>query len=236
MVVRLGLLAVSLLALAGCNSDRQEDVETSIGVKTDFSQGAEGWIAGLSDLPPGSEEDFDFEAEVKALPSDPSKFGFYLASHNRSDDVFMFLKKKLEGLRPDTDYAVSLEVTFLSNAGVGCMGIGGSPGESVYIKVGGSDIEPIQADYYLNLDIGSQSESGNDAIVIGNAATEGAECGNESLFAEKTLTTPSESRFVFTSSDEGEGWLFIGSDSGFEGLSQFYYTQMTFTLSLAGAQ
>ncbi len=238
MKVKLSAIAVSAFAIAGCNWLEDDEIPaipqvpgSDVTVSADFSQGADGWTHGISDLPPGSEEDYEFDAEVKAIPSDTNINAYYIASHNRSDDVFMFLKKKIDDLLPNTDYTMTGSVTFLSNAGIGCAGIGGSPGESVFMKVGGNEIEPVQADYYLNLDIGNQEQGGNDAVVVGDAASEHAVCGDETTFGEKTVTLSSDADFTFTSSSEGEAWVFLGSDSGYEGLSKFYYTDIELALT-----
>ena len=85
-----------------------------------------------------------------------------------------------------TSTALTNLLTFLSNAGVDCAGVGGAPGESVYLKFGYGDKEPKQEGYYLNLDKGQQAESGSHAKVIGNVAAQGADCGGVK-FAEKTI-------------------------------------------------
>lgn len=224
--------------LSGCGSDGNAifpifppDEPQTIRLQTTFNNGAHNWVHGISDLPPGSEDQFDFAAGLTDLPGDQDKRGYRMTSHNQSDDVFMFLKRRIRSLEPDYDYRLTGEFTFLSNAGVGCTGAGGSPGESVYMKVGAHEMEPVQVDYYLNLDIGSQSNSGNDAFMVGNAATEGASCSNPDIFREKTLTLRAADDFIFTTSSDGDAWVFLGSDSGYEGVSTFYYTtiRLTFT-------
>jgi len=55
-----------------------------------------------------------------------------------------------------------------------CVGIGGAPGESVYLKAGVSLVEPVPMlegnDVRLNVDKGNQAGGGADASVIGNIA------------------------------------------------------------------
>lgn len=228
--------------LMGCSAEVKvgfpvlppSDPET-ITLETQFNNGVHGWHHGISDLPPGSAQQYGFAAGLSGLPADPDKQGYRMTSHNQSDDVFMFLKRKITALEPDYDYRLTGEFTFLSNAGVGCTGIGGSPGESVYMKSGAHELEPVQADYYLNLDIGSQSNSGNDAIVTGNAAVEGASCTNPDVFREKTLQLSAADDFIFTTSSDGDAWVFVGSDSGFEGISTFYYLTIKLTLTPIGS-
>jgi hypothetical protein len=63
----------------------------------DFRQGALGWQSGFADLPIAPNETYELAAGIRPLP--PSLgvdgTGYLLQSHNRSDDVFMFLKRRL---------------------------------------------------------------------------------------------------------------------------------------------
>ena len=46
----------------------------------------------------------------------------------------MFLKKQVGGLRPNAAYAVSVTLDLATNVPTATFGIGGSPGESVFVK------------------------------------------------------------------------------------------------------
>jgi len=222
--------------LSGCNSsatpapDKQPELPTTVSINTDFNQGQQSWSAGFSDYPQGDEAIFQFVAKIRALPDTANQQGFLLAGNNRSDDLFMFLKTKVTGLAAETRYQLAAEINILTNAAQGCLGIGGAPGESVYFKLGANAIEPKQADYHLNLDIGAQSNSGVDAVVLGNAGSEDANCAG-TRFGEKTLTLDNTKAFEFISSTSGQAWIFVGTDSGFEGLSQIYYQSINLRLT-----
>ena len=148
-------------------------------LKYDFDRGSRGWLAGFSDysLQTG---DLRMLAETRALPQEISEnaSGFYLQSMNRSDDLFMYLKKHLgtgDGLKPNQAYRLSFDIQFASNAPTGCAGVGGAPGESVYLKAGASADEPVSllrggADLAINIDKGQQATGGADAGVVGNVA------------------------------------------------------------------
>ena len=56
--------------------------------------------------------------------------------HNRSDDLFMFLKTQLDGLEPRTGYRSTFVVDVATCIPEGVVGIGGSPGESLYVTAG----------------------------------------------------------------------------------------------------
>src|SRR5262245_15298043 len=69
---------------------------TSVVFSFDFRNGAQGWVAGFADYPPANEESFEFDQGIRTLPAElGSGSGFLLSSHNRSDDVFMFLTRRV---------------------------------------------------------------------------------------------------------------------------------------------
>ena len=140
----------------------------------------------------------------------------------------MFIKHPIHGLEPRTTYRVKARVRFLSSAPTGCVGIGGDPGANVYVKFGVSPEEPspvIGADgmVRMNVDIGNQSNSGANTVVIGNIATSITNCHNQEYEA-KSLKTPAP---LLTQSDaNGTLWIFVGTDSGFEGRTSLIYTKV----------
>ncbi|XOV80873.1 MAG: hypothetical protein ACFHVJ_07980 [Aestuariibacter sp.] len=233
----IGLMGLSLMSLTACNTSVKFDgidepeLPQRITIDTNFKDGEQGWVAGFSDYPIADSEIYELVAEIAPLPNDESVSGFRVSGHNRSDDLFMYLKLKADNLAPNTRYILSGTVTFLSNAGRNCTGIGGAPGESVFFKLGASELEPEQVDYYMNVDKGNQSTSGNDALTIGNVATDGASCTDETTFDEKTLELEASESFEIQSSEDGHLWLFFGTDSGFEGLTNLYYTNVALSLT-----
>jgi len=151
-----------------------------------------------------------------------------LSGNNHSDDLFMFIKRKVSGLTPNTSYNLVFEVEVASNAPEGSVGIGGSPGNSVYLKAGASNIEPvknIQGDQYvLNIDKGNQSDGGANAIVLGDIATP-LTVAEYALITRNNASSSAEP-FIAESNSAGDIWLMIGTDSGFEGTTTVYYTKV----------
>ena len=112
-------------------------------------------------------------------------------------------------------------------------GIGGSPGESVFVKAGASTVEPVAAEernryLRMNIDKGNQANGGEDMVVLGNVA-HGEVVNRE--YRIKTLDNMDQPLSVSTDG-EGRVWLIVGTDSGFEGLSAFYYSRISYTLSI----
>lgn len=140
----------------------------------------------------------------------------------------MFMKKRITGLLPGTEYLFGVEVTFATNAPRGCAGAGGAPGESVYLKAGISveEPQPIHTDgsWRMNIDKGDQGNDGKDARVIGDIANSSTMCSG-TPYEMKTVTGIPVARTVRVSA-EGSVWLMIGTDSGFEAMTSLYYARV----------
>lgn len=196
-----------------------------------FANGFDGWEPSYSDYTHGvgQEEIIEFASGHERLPAPLDDVsGVFLQGHNRSDDLFMYMTRAVTGLQPNTDYTVELGITIASNVPSGCVGIGGSPGEGVYIKGGATGTAPaniIVNDNYVttNFDHGSQSQEGANALVLGDFAHGSGTC-NEGVYQRATLSTGGRSVTVRTSAS-GELWLIVGTDSGFEGFTKIYYLE-----------
>ncbi|MDD4924349.1 MAG: hypothetical protein PHF74_05895 [Dehalococcoidales bacterium] len=221
-------LALFMLPLVGCGTDSEP-----ININFDLNQSAEGWAGGFTDLPVDYEQD-SYELDFGYTDSPLGGKALMISSMNRSDDIFMYIKKQLtaaDGLSPNTTYLVTIKVKFASNAPAGAVGIGGPPGEAVFVKVGASAIEPVPVNdndfYVLSVDKGSQSEGGYNAIVVGNVAKEVND--DFETYEIKELTNADNPIAVTTDAD-GNMWIFAGTDSGFEGLTTLYYTEVEVSL------
>ena len=213
-------------------------ISSSVRLDFDFCDGAQGWEAGFAEYSPEM-EGMMLEAGIRPLPSELgiNGTGYYLQGMNHSDDLFMFLKRRLgadDGVAPGQEYRVMFTIVFASNAPSGAVGIGGSPGESVYLKAGASMVEPevylnsTDNRYRMNVDKGEGNEpSGTAASVVGDIAN--------GLSAEEvpryvSLKRQHEHQYTVNSSPDGELWLLVGTDSGFEGLTGIYYQRISVTL------
>ena len=203
----------------------------------DFESDAEGWMVGFADLPVDYDRSiYELAHEHRPLPDGLEGNGIYVQGHNRSDDLFMFLKRRVDGLRPNTVYAVSVSVDLATNVPAGLVGIGGSPGESVFVKAGASTVEPAEGEdgngyLRMNIDKGNQANGGESMVVLGNVAHR--EVANAE-YRIKTLDNaglPLSVPLSVNTDNEGRAWLIVGTDSGFEGLSRLYYARISYTLS-----
>jgi hypothetical protein len=220
--------------LCGCSIS---DDSPKISVHTasfDFNQSSEGWEADFADLPAGEGDSSFYELKF-AHTNLPANLGnrkaLMLSGNNHSDDLFMFLKTRITGLMPNTLYNIFFEVELASNAPESSVGVGGSPGKSVYLKAGAIGIEPektVESDHYvLNIDKGNQSTSGLNAIVLGDIAIPSS-ASDYTLISRNNASDPS---FIGKTNNAGELWIIIGTDSGFEGVTTVYYTKVNIVFS-----
>ena len=188
------------------------------------------WQAGFADYPEGEENEYELESEWKKLPA-PLNYlnGINVVGNNHSDDLFMYIKRKLEGLKPNTLYLLVFRLQIATNASMGCVGIGGAPGESVFVKAGATSHEPnvtrdSQGFMRMNIDKGNQSMGGRDAVVIGDLANTQTDCMN-TLYELKDFNS-SCPPFEVLSGQDGTIWGLFGTDSGFEATTNIYYTHI----------
>ena len=217
--------------LAGCSSDDDDDGTPGgepSSIELDFADDEAGWQGGFADYTAGRESFFELSSGIETLPEPlDGRRGFRLSGTNRSDDLFMFIKKRFEGFEPMTQYLLEVEVTFATNAPSGCVGVGGPPGEAVTIKAGASAMEPVPVDdgsgfLLINIDKGNQSTGGSDAVVLGDFANSmDCEQGNF-IYETKTLDTQGEP-FQVSTDAEGVLWMLFGTDSGFEANTTIYF-------------
>lgn len=195
-----------------------------------FDTDPEGWVAGFADLPADYDQDtYELGSGYRELPEGLAGNGLYIQGHNRSDDLFMYLARQVNGLQPSTEYQVSVELDLATNVPEGSVGIGGSPGESVYVKAGASARKPSEVQdsggwLRSNIDKGNQSNGGTQMVVVGNISHPNV-ISDE--FKIKKLTNGGSPLSVTTDAN-GNVWLIVGTDSGFEGLTTLYYSEISY--------
>ena len=226
------LLPLTTAGLFGCIEEPIEaidEIDQEYNYVFTFSEpGVAAWKAGFADYPVGEDSFYELYAGYDTVPAEAGeeKPAFQISGNNHSDDLFMFLYRKLEGLEPSTSYDLKFKVEFASNAPRNSVGVGGSPGSSVYLKAGAIAQEPkiVQEEvggtnfWTTSFDKGNQSQGGSDMIVLGNVGTD--EEDFRYTLVERTHSTP----FIVTTNENGELWVIVGTDSGFEATTTLYYT------------
>lgn len=165
-------LCLVVLTLAGCSGSYEQEYQ----FEYTFEEDQQGWVTDFADLPADYDpEIYELDSDWSELPSGLEGNAIYLRGHNRSDDLFMFLKVQVEELKSNTTYQAEFTIELASNVPEGLMGIGGSPGESVFVKAGATTDEPevvTDRDGWLrvNIDKGNQASEGEDMINLGTIA------------------------------------------------------------------
>ena len=231
-----GFVAVTLLICAfiqGC-SGHPAGPSDALTFSFDFSRGPQGFVAGFADYPPLHADSYELTSDYRALPPPlAARSALFISGVNRSDDLFMFFKGPVDGLVPGARYGVTVDIEIASDTPAGCVGVGGAPGESVWIKAGATAVEPlpIRDGSYLrmNIDVGRQSNSGAQAVVLGNIANSRS-CEQPRQWERKSLagrTTP----MAISVPADGRAWLLFGADSGFESRTEIYFTRAAVTFT-----
>lgn len=219
------LMILTMLMACGLDDDRPDN--TGVKLIFDFATNTAGWTGDFADYPAGEEEAYELEFGHSFLPAplEITQGSLKLSGINYSDDLFMFVKREVSGLMPNREYRLNFDVEFATDVADGMVGIGGSPGESVYVKVGATPNEPQKSTdeegwYRLDIDKGNQAQGGDDMVVIGNFANG----TDENVYTLKTLSNTSPIRA--TTSSAGTLWLLFGTDSGFEGRTTIYINRI----------
>ncbi len=171
---------------------------------------------------------YGFRYELTTSPINETE-AIYIQGNNHSDDMFMGFFKQLTGLMPNSEYIFKIGFDLGTNVADSMVGIGGSPGSSVYVKAGISPAEPtaelIDGKYLLkNIDKGNQSTSGKHMRQIGNIEKLSGDTSDD--FEQKHFNC----YFIGQTNHEGNAYLIIGTDSGFEGVTQIYYDNIQLTV------
>jgi len=208
------------------NDDYQEPDEFEFNF--DFSKGKDEWLHGFADYNSEIDESIyalGFKFSALPEPLDVNQKSLFITGVNRSDDLFMYIKRKVS-LAPNTTYNISFDIEFASIYPTNAVGVGGAPGESVYMKAGAVLVEPnkVESDgiWRMNLDIGNQGLSGADMKVIGHVGV-ADDTVAYTLVSNNNLAEP----FIITTDTKGEAWVIIGTDSGFESTTALYYNKIS---------
>lgn len=228
-----GLLVLTgALLLSAC--DLLTDPAEQEIVDTDFTATNGTWTTGFSDYSSDMADGMELTAGRRELPTNvdsstvQADSALFLAGTNHSDDLFMYLKRPVEGLAENARYGVDYRIEIATAAPSDCVGIGGPPGEAVWVKGGAAPVEPTRrpSDGHLNVDKGNQSTGGSNAVVLGNIANSLSECSGNGIYTRKVLRSTDAEPLTVETSDRGTLWLFVGTESGFEGRTGLFYLRV----------
>lgn len=196
-----------------------------------FETDNEGWVVDYADYPVLSVADsvsfYELIHGHALLPAYivPNQYGIKVRGNNHSDDLFMFIKRKVSGLSPYTTYKVYFNIEMASNAPTNAFGVGGSPGEGVTVKAGVTLTEPsrtvVAGDYRMNINKSNQASPGPDMDTLGHIGVSDTTT-MYALIHRNNFSHP----FTFTTDASGEAWLIVGTESGYESVTELYYANL----------
>ena len=227
------LYVIGFVILATLSSAARAQSPFPVSASFDFRNGALGWQAGCASCAPTDR--VKLLAEIRSLPPELGNgTGFYIQGFNYSDGLFMYLKRRLnsaDGIVAGQTYRINFTIIFASAVPTGCFGVGGSPGDNVYLKAGASPAEPLSLlgassppGFGMNVDYGAQSQGGIAASVTGTIGN-GTPCDLGPKPYISIQRTHQHTTLVNANS-RGEIWLLVGTASGFEGETNLYYQRI----------
>lgn len=225
------LLALGLLAaLAGCGGGGDDAGGQPVERRFDFAGDAAAWTLGSADYS-AETAPTDLRAVVQAAPAPLSGRVLAIGGTNRSDDLFVYVLRRLDGLPPGGRYRATLTLQFVATLPQGCLGVGGAPAEAVHVKAGAGTPQPQtvlrEGEYRFSWDKGNQGEGGPQGPVLGDLSSSGRDC--IPVPAEvRTLSARQAAPVVVDAA--GQAWVWVGYDSGYEAGSTLPLLRLTLRL------
>lgn len=238
MSYRYGMLPFILL-LAGCGSSSEDNEAPSpvtlpiaprVVLSYSFSNSVEGFEIDVADYDVDHPDNNKIAAGLAQLP-EPYEYrqGIRFSWFNYSDDFKGLIKKQITELEADTTYSVSFRVDIVTSESNECVGVGGGPGSSVFVKGAVLPFEPTRfvssesganAMYRVNIDDGQSG--GEDVVLLGNIGLPiSCDASQESrVWEQKTLANDEE--YTIITSSTGDAWVYVSIDSGFEGTTEVF--------------
>jgi hypothetical protein len=232
------IFSIVIVFLSGCSLSEEGAPSISVfSASFDFDLAPDGWQADFADMPSVLEDTslYKLKFEHTDLPSNlGTGKSLMLSGNNHGDDLFLFIKRKITGLMPNTSYNLVFEVQLASNIAADSVNAGGYSGNSIFLKAGASGIEPkrvAHADkYVLNIDKGERNSAGDNAVVLGDISIPSSSTDYQ-LISRSNASSVGHQPFIAQSNDAGEIWLVVGTDSGLTGITTVYYTKVNVVFS-----
>jgi hypothetical protein len=218
--------SIIVLTLIGCEGKENKPDNPPLQI-FEFSQNTQGWSSFFSDYPVGSEEFYELQFQHTNLPVplNTNTFALKLSGNNHSDDLMSLIYRKFEGLQPNADYAVTFDVDIASIAQSNSVGAGGSP--DLFLGAGG--ISQVPANSIDGLNIYRSNFEGFQDGKSNNVFKMLGRIGVSDNTTEWTMINRNniDAPIILKTNSNGELWLMMGTDSGFEATTTLYFTKIT---------
>ncbi|KPK84345.1 MAG: hypothetical protein AMS27_10185 [Bacteroides sp. SM23_62_1] len=217
------IIQIFSILMPGCDEDTGRG--NPLVFEFSFESGMQNWECFFSDYPVGEEEFYELEFEHTFLPEslDQNTKALKISGNNHSDDLFSAIYRKFDNLKPDHTYSVTFDIELASNAPSNAFGVGGSP--DLALGAGGISYPPENSiddinHYRPNFESLLQSGLSNPVLrVLGTIGVSEEIPTPFMLINRNNIGNPID----IPTNSNGEIWLMIATDSGFESTTTLYY-------------
>lgn len=215
-----GLLFLISILMLDCSKE-----DNLILFDFNFPSGEQNWESFFSDYPVGEEAFYELTFEYCCLPEplDQNIKALKISGNNHSDDLFSAIFRRFDNLTPNHTYSITFDLELASNAPIGASGVGGSP--DLALGAGGINYPPENNvdelnHYRPNFESELQSGISNHVLkVLGTIGVSDEIPTPFMLITRNNLSNP----IAITTNSNGEVWLMIATDSGFESTTTLFY-------------
>ena len=194
----------------------------------DFEDGYQEWTGDFADYPVGDSAHWNLNHFHQPMPDIvPPQNGIRMVGDNFSDDLFFFVKRKIEGLAPHTTFQIIFSIDVVTNMPPNAIG-----GSDLMLKAGATIIEPKKVvvdeggvQYYrMNINKDDQSQPGADMDTLGHVHHDVPDDFTYHVVNYQNGMNP----FEVLSDSNGELWVIIGAEGRFEGAAEFLVADIAF--------
>lgn len=221
VIVLLGM-SLPLLVSLSCKDNNRISTNPVEFVWT-FNAETEGWTGDFAEYPVGMEDEYELSFGYDSLPEplDRNQGALKLSGINHNNDLFMFVKKRISDLEPNSVYYAKFTVEFATNEPGDELNTAEVQGGKIYVGAGAVPVEPekvVGEDNIYGLNIGkcNENQDGEDMVVLGNLINE----TDELVYALKTINN--QKPFHCVTNENGDLWIIIATDSGVEAATAIY--------------
>lgn len=237
------IVVLGLVCFTSCKNDVADPIDScvtsggTIICDFDFNKHLSGWQPFFAEYRKGEEAFYELTFEQRGLPAplDQSVKSLLIRGNNHSDDLFSAIVKKVDGLIPNQLYKVIADFRFASNVVIGQGGIGGDP--NLAIGVGVLNFAP-RLEYTdeseiwrMNFTSRLQSQLSNEFIKVAGNIGVSELIDNQLPPFTLVERNNKDNPVIMNASSSGEIWIMIATDSGFEGITNLYYTNVQLTIT-----
>jgi hypothetical protein len=199
----------------------------------DFNVSRYDWSGDYADYKIKDSSQVRFQFDRKKVPEamGSDRQSVFLSGDNLGENLFLFIKKKITGLTPNTDYTIAFDVELICE-------VGQLSDDSIWLKAGATMMEPkktLQGEFMrMDIDKGPSSSNGQDMIIIGTIDTSANNTDWQEYGLIQSGISSSQGLYVTAKTNaSGDVWLILGIESQHEGTISAYITKAIITFSVS---